>query len=53
MGLKAQELKGEERVSLWAYFKVLNLVSKLEEYPDPRSIIDYFIVPIKKLSICR
>ena len=34
--IESAELKRKEHASLWAYLKVLGLVSKLEEYPDPR-----------------
>ena len=40
-GIERAELKVKKQASLWAYLKVLfDLVSKLEEYPDPRSIIN-------------
>ena len=35
-GIESAELKRKEHTPLWVYLKVLGLVSKLEEYPDPR-----------------
>ena len=34
---ESAELKWKVRASLWAYLKLLDLVSKLEEYLDPTS----------------
>ena len=38
-GIESSELKGKVQASLLAKLKILDLVSKLEEYPDPISII--------------
>ena len=35
-GIESTELKRKEHAPLWVYLKVLGLVSKLEEYLDPR-----------------
>ena len=42
-GIKSTQLNGELHASLWAYLKALDLVTKLEEYPDPRLIIYLFL----------
>ena len=43
-GIKSTELNGELHASLWVHLKVLDVVTKLEEYPDPRSIIYFYTV---------
>ena len=38
-GIESADLKVKVLASFWTYLKVLDLVFKLEEYLDPRSIV--------------